>query len=372
MEGGFIKDPSVSSVYKISRALQLSMDILVEGEENFMSTQAFSLRNRRYIGNKFRLLGFIEDIVNTEAKGYGVFCDIFAGTGVVGYRFNRPNVKIISNDILSSCYLPLETFLSDSYFDRNKIQTEIGYLNNLEPIRTNYFSDNFGNRYFSLENAKKIGKIREEVDSITKDSYEKSVLVTSLLYAADKVANTVGHYDSYRKNLDSVKPVKLLLPEVRSEFNYANEVYKMDANELVEKISCDVLYIDPPYNSRQYSDYYHVLENLADWNKPMVYGKAKKMDRSHIKSKYSLKSAPKVFSDLIKKAKCSHILVSYNNTGQSKDGRSNAKMSDREIIDILRSRGRVEIFERKYRAFTTGRSKGDGNRERIFYCKVLR
>jgi adenine-specific DNA-methyltransferase len=146
----------------------------------------------------------------------------------------------------------------------------------------------------------------------------------------------------------------------------------MDANELVEKISCDVLYIDPPYNSRQYSDYYHVLENLADWNKPMVYGKAKKMDRSHIKSKYSLKSAPKVFSDLIKKAKCSHILVSYNNTGQSKDGRSNAKMSDREIIDILRSRGRVEIFERKYRAFTTGRSKGDGNRERIFYCKVLR
>ena len=61
----------------------------------------------------------------------------------------------------------------------------------------------------------------------------------------------------------------------------------------------DFCYIDPPYNSRQYSDAYHLLENLALWKKPEVFGKAKKMDRSHIKSKYCGKDAVLEFQDLI-------------------------------------------------------------------------
>ena len=65
----------------------------------------------------------------------------------------------------------------------------------------------------------------------------------------------------------------------------------MDSNILANEIKGDVVYIDPPYNSRQYSDAYHLLENLALWNKPEVFGKAKKMDRSHIKSKYCSKDA---------------------------------------------------------------------------------
>jgi len=132
------------------------------------------------------------------------------------------------------------------------------------------------------------------------------------------------------------------------------------------------LYIDPPYNSRQYSDAYHLLENLVTWEKPPVYGKAKKMDRSYIKSDYCLASAPRAFSDLISNAKCKHILISYNNTGESKDGRSNARISDEQIINVLKTRGEVDIFERDYKAFTTGKSNTDGHTERVFYCKVTK
>ena len=46
--------------------------------------------------------------------------------------------------------------------------------------------------------------------------------------------------------------------------------------------------------------------------------------------------------------------------------------SDNDIIRILKQKGEIEIFEKDYKAFTTGKSDGDGNAERIFYCKVTK
>ena len=63
----------------------------------------------------------------------------------------------------------------------------------------------------------------------------------------------------------------------------------MDANEFIKNVKADLVYIDPPYNSRQYCDAYHLLENVARWEKPEVFGTAKKMDRSKLKSKYCSK-----------------------------------------------------------------------------------
>jgi len=340
--------------------------------ESRIKAGRFRLQNRRFLGNKYKLLGFIEDIVNEKCNGFGVFCDIFAGTGVVGERFNEKSIKVIANDFLASNYLPLKVFLGTSEIDFEEIEKKINLLNNLEVHNDNYFSEHFGNTFFTLENARKIGTIREKIDEIAKGDNEKAVLITALLYAVDKVANTVGHYDAYRKKLDTIQPLRLLVPDFEPENNANNEVYKEDANQLIRKISCDVLYIDPPYNSRQYSDAYHLLENLASWEKPQVHGKAKKMDRTHIKSDYCLSSAPKAFADLITNANCRHILVSYNNTGESKDGRSNARISDERIINILKTRGDVDIFERDYKAFTAGKSDTDGHTERVFYCKVTK
>ena len=329
----------------------------------------FQLQNRRYLGNKFKLLGFIEDIVEARCGEINSFCDIFAGTGVVGERFNRPEIKILSNDFLHFNYICLKTFIGTYYYDEVSVKNKIDYLNALKG-EENYFSQYFSNTYFTFENAKKIGTVREEINSIAENENEKNILLCSLLYAVDKIANTVGHYDAFRKKLDMTNSLKLLLPNIDSSHNINNEIYKMDANKLIRKINCDVLYIDPPYNSRQYSDAYHLLENLAKWEKPEVFGKAKKMDRSHIKSDYCLKSALKAFADLIENANCKHILLSYNNTGDSRDGRSNARMNDEDILNILQNKGEVEIFERDYKAFTTGKSSDNDNAERIFYCKV--
>jgi adenine-specific DNA-methyltransferase len=223
----------------------------------------------------------------------------------------------------------------------------------------------------------KIGLIRSEIKNLEErqeiTAEEKSVLLTSLIYAIDKVANTVGHYETYRKKLDTTQQIRMLVPDIEIEKNSNNEIYRRDANQLVREIKCDVLYLDPPYNSRQYGDSYHLLENIISWNKPKVEGVAKKMvERGHLKSKYCLKSASEALQDLIKNANTKHILLSYNNTGEKKNARSNAKISDREIINILKEKGEVEIFERDYRAFTTGKSETGNHTERIFYCSVNR
>ncbi len=331
----------------------------------------FQIQSRRYLGNKYRLIDFIKSIVFSKCKEVNSFCDIFAGTGVVGESFNTREIKIISNDFLSANYVCLRTFLDiDDGGMYENVSEKIKYLNRLSDETENYFSKHFGGTYFSKRNAQKIGAIREEIENVVKNDDEKNILLCSLLYSVDRAANTVGHYDAFRRKMDMLNPVQLLNPEVSYRKNAGNEVYREDANDLIRKISCDVLYIDPPYNSRQYSDAYHLLENLVTWEKPDVFGVAKKMDRSHIKSKYCLKDATSAFADLIEHANCKYILLSYNNTGDLKDGRSNARMNDEDIVQVLKKRGAVEIFEKRYKAFTTGKSDGENNAERIFYCEV--
>ena len=114
---------------------------------------------------------------------------------------------------------------------------------------------------------KKVGFIRDDIDAKYKSGEinlrEKYILVTSLIYAIDRIANTVGHYDAYRKNGDLSAELKLLLPAIE-KLPYKNTIYKEDGNELAKTLSADLVYIDPPYNSRQYCDAYHFLENVAE------------------------------------------------------------------------------------------------------------
>tara|TARA_B100001029_G_C15059497_1_gene457154 strand:+ start:176 stop:1192 length:1017 start_codon:yes stop_codon:yes gene_type:complete len=336
-----------------------------------MDINYFHINNRRYFGNKHRLRNFISQTLKNEKINLTSFVDIFAGTGAVSDLVNNSCEKIILNDILKSNEIILKTFFEINFPYEKEIIDKIKFLNSIETTDENYFSQNFGGTYFTKSNARKIGLIREEIDNISESEFQKNILLTSLIYAVDKIANTAGHYDSFfRRILDSDLEIKLLLPKINWELNLDNSVYNMDANLLIKDIHCDVLYLDPPYNSRQYSDAYHVLENLVEWEKPDVFGLAKKMDRSHIKSKYNSKDATLSFKELIEAANCNHILLSYNSTKDTKNHRSNARINDKDIIEILENKGKVKVYETEYRAFTAGKSSSKGNKERLFYCRV--
>lgn len=350
----------------------LSSKKIQKNNKTISNNQKLMINNRRYLGSKQKLIPFIKKVVSKECEDIKTFADIFAGTGVVAHEFNDINTKIIVNDILYSNYLAYITWFSDDYYDFKKISKLINEFNNMVVSKDNYVSRNFGGTYFTIENARKIGAIREEIESMTDiTSREKAILITSLLYAMDKVANTCGHYDAYRKILDTTEPLYLQVPAIKKqEINKGNMIFNEDANKLVKRISSDLIYIDTPYNSRQYSDAYHLLENIARWEKPEVTGVARKMiDRSKIKSDYCTVKAPKVFKDLISNIDSKYILVSYNNMGQKGDGRSNAKISDEEIIDSLRKKGEIKVFYTDFQYFTAGKTQLKDHKERLFLCK---
>ena len=94
------------------------------------------------------------------------------------------------------------------------------------------------------------------------------------------------------------------------------------------------------------------------------------MDRKGLKSRYCSRSAASAFEELVRALKCKYIVLSYNNTGDKANDRSNARMSDEDIIRILAEKGEVEVYSKKYKAFTTGKSDNETNEERLFVCKV--
>ena len=164
-------------------------------------------------------------------------------------------------------------------------------------------SQNFGGAYFSRAVCRKIGFIRENIEQSYAQGLfnerERAVLLTSLLYAMDKIANTCGHYDAYRQGVEFEKHLELYVPQPEPDVNENNVCYNMDTNELAPEIEADLIYIDPPYNSRQYCDAYHLLENVARWEKPGVFGVARKMDRTSLKSDYCTQKATVAFENLI-------------------------------------------------------------------------
>lgn len=335
----------------------------------------FNINNRRYIGSKARMLNFIDEVIKKEKIEFSSFFDLFGGTGIVGDYFNNQKTKIYVNDLLKSNYLSYLAWFGNDKIDKKKLEDIINKYNSLKNLKDNYFSINFGDTYFSKNNCKRIGYIREDIENKYLNNEintrERAILITSLLYAMDKIANTVGHYDAYRKNGDLDKKLELCMLDLKSNVNNKNnKIFNEDSNELVRNIKADVVYIDPPYNSRQYSDAYHLLENVATWEKQEVFGVAKKMKRNGIKSKYCSVSAPLVFKDLIENINAKYIIVSYNNMGTKGAGRSQAKISDEDIMNALSSKGKVKVYETNFNQFNTGKTHIDNHKERLFICKV--
>ena len=332
--------------------------------------KTISINNRRYLGNKYKLLPFIKKVVQQECKGVNTVADIFAGTGAVASAFT--DKKLITNDIMYSNYICHLAWFSSEKYSTEKVIDLIKNYNSMTVNEDNYMSEHFADTYFSLADCRKIGFIREDIEERYRkeeiNQKERALLVTSLLYAMDRIANTCGHYDAYRQGTKFTKHLELSVPWPNENLNENNLCYNMDANKLVSDIEADLIYIDPPYTSRQYCDAYHLLDNVAKWDKPDVFGIAKKMDRSSLKSAYCTKKAAAAFEELIDSIHAKYIILSYNNMAEKGNDRSNAKISDEDIMRILQKRGVVKVFAEDHKVFSTGKSNIKENQERLFLC----
>lgn len=306
-----------------------------------------------YIGSKYSLLDFLETTI-ANVTGYSsgddyVFADLFAGTGIVGQTYREKGCTVLSNDIQYYSYI-LNKHLIENNSDVD--MSLVDKLNSLEPVE-GFIYNNYcegsgsGRNYFSNENGKKCDAIRIELEILKRDN--KISLATyyyylaSLVNSIDKYANTASVYGAFLKHIkkSAQKEFKLeLLPIVNGNKGTA---YNTDINELVREISGDVLYIDPPYNARQYCSNYHVLETIAKYDNPTLSGVTGLRDSSTQKSKFcSKRTVADTFDDLIKNAKFKYIFLSYNNEGL---------MSLDTIREIMSKYGEYKFFTQEYRRF---------------------
>lgn len=354
------------------------------GEKGVALLQAaatFGPENRKYIGSKVRLLPFLTAHISAVAPRMAVFADPFAGTGVVAHHFAPVAERVVAGDCLYSNYSGLRTFLEyDGTPGEAALHSLIAELNALPPA-PGYCAAHYGGTYFTPENAGRIDAVRNAIARWRQagqiDAWTEAALITALLYAADKVANTVGQYDAYLKHLGETpyaadgthrvdacvyQPLTLAVPRL-TVHDGRHLAFCGDAADLLRDLEGDVLYLDPPYNTRQYIDNYHVLENIALWLQPPLYGVTRKFDRSGRKSPFSLRrAAGAALAALVAQARFQHVFLSYNCEGI---------LSLEEIVALLRPHGAVEVFETEYAVFGNGagQSRKRPVRERLYYLR---
>ena len=318
-----------------------------------------------YIGSKLSLKSFIKDTIlgiskiDSENK---VFADLFAGTGVIGSEFKKMGYKVIANDIQHYSYILNKHFIENN----SPMNIElIEHLNSLEGkegfIYNNYCMGSGSERnYFSDFNGKKCDAIRQELEKLYKnkeiDEHQYNYFLASLINSIDKHANTASVYGAFLKSLkkSAVKDFELeLLPII--DGNKDGKVYNEDINILIKEIKGDILYLDPPYNARQYSANYHLLETISKYDNPIIKGKTGLRDYSNQKSKFCSKSqVNEVFEELISDADFKYIFLSYNDEGL---------MSLETIKKIMEKYGEYQCFTTDYKRFRADKEENRNHKK---------
>ena len=346
-----------------------------------------------YIGSKHSLLGFLESSMNKVVEGQNrIFCDLFAGTGAVAEHFKKKGYSVIANDLQYYSYVinkhrignhkPLKfaklralrpqpkNILADD--NPARLQAVCDLLNKQKPVKgfiyKNYSPTGSNNQrsYFSDATSMSCDAIRQTIKAwrssgqITKAEYY--FLLCSLLESVDKYANTASVYGAFLKTFKTSALKQFKIEPVSVTINkQTHKVYNQDINQLVKQIKGDIVYLDPPYNHRQYSANYHMLETIALYDNPQLKGKTGMRIKENKSLYCSRTKVLKTFEDLINNIKARYIFLSYNNEGLM-------KLSD--IKRIMSQRGQYGVFVKtykRYKADSKRYNKTDQTKEYLHY-----
>ena len=300
----------------------------------------------KYSGSKLKLLPYILSVVQ-PLPVKNIF-DGFAGTIRVSQAFAQNGYKVIANDqaiwskIFGECYLEGKK--------TGLLQKKIDYLNNLKDEK-GWFTKHYGGishnglsvsldgkkKIWQIHNTKKLDAIRPQIDQISESSIEKSILLTSLILALDKVDNTLGHYAAYLRKWSprSFNTMELRMPLIESSPSHHKVLHK-DIFQALKEVRADLSYFDPPYGSNnekmpssrvRYASYYHIWKTICLNDKPQLVGQAnRRKDCSDQKSSSIFEEfrknkngdfiALKAIRRLIKECTSPYILLSYSNGGR--------------------------------------------------------
>ncbi|MAE76349.1 MAG: DNA methyltransferase [Planctomycetes bacterium] len=271
----------------------------------------------KYIGSKRVLVPRIVEIVRGLAPR-GRVLDLFSGTARVGHALKSAGYDVVANDHnsfahrLATCYVAADA--GDVAADAGRW---IGELNRLKGD-DGWFTETYcrQSRYFRPENGARVEAIRNRIAAAGLPFELESVLLVSLMEAADRVDSTTGVQMAYLKSWAprALNELELRLPRVLPG---RGEARQLDASEAAARFEVDVAYVDPPYNQHSYLGNYHVWETLVLWDAPEVYGVARKrVDCRTRKSRFNSRPGIRpALLEVLGSLRAKHVVVSFNDEG---------------------------------------------------------
>lgn len=343
----------------------------------------------RYLGNKEKLLGFIESVIEKHNIQGEVFADFFAGSSAVGDYF-KCKYRIIANDVMH-----FSATISDARISNNEVPGfsafrehygaspfEIYNTRTYEPLESHFvhrtYSPRGDRRYFTEENAFRIDGIRLDLEEDYSNGWlnlnEYRFLLASLLESVTRVSNTSGTYQAFFKFWESrsLKPLTLTPIEISigGDIKHDHRVFCRDANELAREITGDIAYIDPPYTATQYANMYHVLETISRYDYPDTFGKTGRRRNRTLSAYSNRKIALAEFEDLFRQLDFEHVLVSYSN-------QAIVPIEDLvALASFFAVDNKVHVEYQAYRNYATNnlsmKNAGEGLKEVIIYFRKNR
>ena len=329
----------------------------------------------RYIGNKENILDKIYSILESNGIRGNSFFDFFAGTTNVSQFFKSKGYRIFSSDILYLSYCLQKAYIENNdtpSFSKllptlplsdniglfsNPLSVVVDYLNSIPPVKgfvyKNYTPGGTESlerprRYFIDENGERIDAIRIKIEEWKESGLiiesEYYILLACLIETIGFYSNIAGVYAAFQKHWDPRALKRLELKTIDTiNNNLDNHVFCADSMDLLEDINVDILYLDPPYNERQYAPNYHILETIAKYDNPVIRGVTGMRDYSNQKSRFcrantALEDLDKVAST----AKYHYLVLSYNSEGI---------MPQQRIIETLQRYGQVKLEQFEYARF---------------------
>ncbi|MBU6204612.1 MAG: DNA adenine methylase [Bacteroidetes bacterium] len=305
-----------------------------------------------YIGSKYKLSSFIVDEITRIAVPLerAVFAELFGGTGAVARRIKTKAKEIIVNDTEAYAYALLRHYIGNTKI--LEAHEFIERLNALQPIEGFIFNNycagsGSGRNYFTDWNGKKIDVMRSAIErwkennSLTEDMYY--FLLASLIECADALANTASVYGAYLKHIKMSAAKPMVLRAALHETSRARtQVYQEDANKLIKQIKGDILYLDPPYNHRQYGANYHLLNTIALNDTFEPKGKTG-LRPDYNRSAYCSRSqVAEAFDHILSQADFEFIFISYNNEGL---------LDETALKKICNQYGSYQLIRKSYQRF---------------------
>ena len=328
----------------------------------------------RYIGNKENVVPRIDEILTRKhITGESLF-DFFSGTTSVGKYYKRMGYRVDTSDFMYFSYCLQKAYIennTDPGFERllpelciepsglfmTPLERVVAYLDELKPeqgfIYNHYTPGGTADlpqprMYFSDENGGKIDAIRRQIEQwheaglLVENEYY--ILLATLIESVSFYANVAGVYAAFYKKWDprAVKPLRLRPIEILVN-NRENRVYYADSMTLLDRVDADILYLDPPYNERQYASNYHVLETIARNDNPEIRGVTGMRDYTTQRSRFCKSTSALADLDRIaREATYRYLVLSYNSEGI---------MSSEKIIEVLSRYGDVEMEQFEYLRF---------------------